>query len=239
MLIAGLQKLSLVDYPGKLAATIFLGGCNFRCPFCHNPQLLENRAGEIFLEEGQVLSFLEKRKGYLQGVVITGGEPLLNSEIIEWLKKIKDIGYEIKLDTNGSNFQILKEILEMRLANYVAMDVKAPLLAERYREVARIDESIFERVWESVKYLMDDEKRGPADYEFRTTVVPDVLGLDEIEIIAGQIKGARRYFLQQFNNSHEMLDERMREVQPYSREDLEKVLEKVKDYFEICGVRNV
>ena len=180
MRIGGLQKVTLLDYPGKVACTVFLSGCNLRCPYCHNPGLVlpeQSEGSEI--PEAEVLSFLERRKGKLDGVCITGGEPTLQLELPEFLEKLRRLGYAVKLDTNGTNPAMLKALLQERVLDYVAMDIKNS--PSRYAETCGgID--CLSRVRESAALLMD----GTVDYEFRTTV---------------WLKGARRYFLQPFADS--------------------------------------
>ena len=238
MKIAGLQKMTLIDYPGKIATTIFTQGCNFRCPFCHNPELLSNSASISLIPEDDILEFLEKRKKYLDAVCLTGGEPLLQVDILEFIKKIKDLGYLIKLDTNGSNPTLLKELVEMNLLDYVAMDIKAPLDYLAYKKVSGLDnKDLFEDVKKSVKYLLSLE--GELDYEFRTTVVPGLVKLKDIETIASQIKNAKRYSIQQFINSNELLDKRLSKMKPYQKENLELACEKAKKYVKNICLKNI
>ena len=163
MKIVGLQKLTLLDYPGRMACTVFLGGCNFRCPFCHNGQLLEN--APAVMENHELLTFLKSRKGILDGVCITGGEPSLDPQLPELLRQIKQMGYLIKLDTNGSRPDVLKSLAGEGLVNYVAMDVKNS--PECYGETVGIPELNLDKIKESIRFLMT----GAVDYELRTTVV--------------------------------------------------------------------
>ena len=163
MKIAGLQKMTLLDFPGKVACTVFLDGCNFRCPFCHNTPLLEGKA-EQYMSQEEFFEFLKKRKGILDGVCITGGEPTLQKELPEFLRKIKELGYSVKLDTNGYRPTILRNLVEEGLVDYVAMDIKN--CPSRYSETTGVDIQI-EKIEESIRYLVF----GSLDYEFRTTVV--------------------------------------------------------------------
>jgi len=239
MLSAGLQKLTLVDYPGLLAAAIFLLGCNFRCPFCHNPQLV-NGLSEDLLPWQEIMEFLKSRRKYLDGVVLSGGEPLLQLQILDLLREIKALGFKIKLDTNGSNFAGLKSALEEGLVDYVAMDIKAPLEAENYCFASGLENpELFETVKKSAEYLLHQSEGKTWDYEFRTTVVPGILTLDDLEIIAAQLHGAKRYFLQQFDNSHPMLDPKMAEIAPYSSRELLVAAQKISPHFGECKVRNI
>ena len=198
MLIKGLQKLTLLDYPTKTACTIFTGGCNFRCPFCHNASLvLDVNEGEKH-ETDEVLSFLKKRQGLLDGVCVTGGEPLLQKDIKEFLGNIKSMGYAVKLDTNGYSPEKLIEIVDEGLCDYVAMDIKN--CKEKYSLTAGIDIDI-SRIEKSVSFLMDCG----IDYEFRTTVVKEYHTLSDIEKIATWISGAKGYFLQSFVDSGDLI----------------------------------
>ncbi len=238
MLVAGWQKLTLVDYPGKLATAVFLSGCNFRCPFCHNPQLVTGSVGgEITWEE--VMEFLKRRCKYLDGVVLTGGEPLLNPEIGDWAREIKELGLAVKVDTNGSRPEVLKTLVKGEVVDYVAMDVKTALVKERYAMATGTDGMLVEKVLESADYFLKRPEDAGWDYEFRTTMVPGLVTADDLDEIGRRLRGGRRYFLQQFDNSHPMLDVAMADVRPYGAEDLKALAETMRDYFEICQVRNI
>ena len=198
MLISGLQKLTLLDYPGKVACTVFTGGCNFRCPFCHNASLvIPGRISHDSSEEA-VLSFLAKRRGILDGVAVTGGEPLIHADITEFLGKIKDMGFLVKLDTNGAFPDRLMEIVKAGLADRVAMDIKnSPELYEKTVGVS-IDMADIER---SKDFLLE----GSVEYEFRTTVVKGLHTAESIAAAAEWIKGAGEYYLQQFKDSGDLV----------------------------------
>lgn len=199
MRIGGVQKLTLLDYPGKIACSIFAPGCNFRCPYCHNAGLVEGRGLDEQPIES-VLALLEKRRGVLDGVCVTGGEPLLQDGLIDFLREIKKLGYAIKLDTNGSKPDELRETVEAGLADYVAMDIKnAP---ERYEETVgtKID---FAKIAASVEYLLSR----PTEYEFRTTATKGLCDAEAMEGIGKLIRGADRYFLQSFVDSGDLLGE--------------------------------
>ena len=199
MRIQGLQKLTLLDYPGKMACTVFLDGCNFRCPFCHNGDLALSRQTQPALTVEELLAFLRKRSGVLDGVCITGGEPLLSAGLDELLRQIRALGYQIKLDTNGSLPDRLRELTEAGLVDYVAMDIKnAP---SRYPEtvgIAGFDTAPVER---SAALLM----RGEVEYEFRTTVVGELHTEADFEEIGRWLAGAKRYFLQGFVDSGDLI----------------------------------
>lgn len=190
--IHGLQKLTLLDYPGRVACTVFLGGCNFRCPFCHNSELLDAQSAEPVMTDGELLAFLDKRRGMLEGVCITGGEPLLRGDLPQLLREIKALGYQIKLDTNGTMPEKLGELIDAGLVDYVAMDIKNDL--PRYAKTAGLDRVDAEKVRESVQLLLRDT----VDYEFRTTVVDELHDAESFRAIALLIAGAKRYFLQPF-----------------------------------------
>ncbi len=165
--IAGLQKMTLLDFPGRVACTVFTQGCNFRCPFCHNSDLLPMK-GEAYMNDLELLAFLKKRMGLLDGVCFTGGEPTMQAELPNLVKSIKDLGYAVKLDTNGTNPKMLKEMVEAGLLDYVAMDIKNS--PENYPETAGMDARLLSKVEESIAFLLE----GKVDYEFRTTVVAEL-----------------------------------------------------------------
>lgn len=189
MVIGGYVKNSFVDYPGKIACTIFTVGCNMRCWYCHNSHILENVKRVV--DQNEIIDFLSKRKGFLDGVVISGGEPTLQPDLIEFLGKIKQMGYKVKLDTNGTNFKILEQAINNNLVDYVAMDIKAPI--EKYSKITCTNNDI-----ESIKDSIDLLLESKVDYEFRTTFSPD-LTVSDIEDICKRIKGAKSYSIQKYN----------------------------------------
>ena len=191
MIIHGLQKMTLLDFPGQVACTVFLGGCEFRCPFCHNADLLDMTAPGI-MNDDELLEFLKKRKGLLDGVAFTGGEPLLRKDLPAFLARVRDIGYKIKVDTNGDHPDLLKEIVQAGLADYIAMDVKNS--PARYAETIGWESFDSAPVDESIKFLLE----GQVGYEFRTTVVRQFHDEASFEAIAQWIDGAERYELQGF-----------------------------------------
>lgn len=229
MIIKGVQKLSLIDYPGRVACTIFTFGCNFRCPYCHNPELVVDD-GTPSIPEGDVFRFLDERKGFLNGVCITGGEPSLHDDLPDFIRRVRDLGYSVKLDTNGTSPRMLRRLIGERLIDYIAMDVKAPL--EKYESVVRVKVDA-DRISESVEIV----KAFP-EHEFRTTVVPELLTKEDILAIAGWIKGARRFFIQQFKPT-KTLDKTFLEKRVYLADELEKICDEVKGFFEVCKVRNI
>lgn len=191
MKIHGLQKMTLLDFPGCVACTVFLGGCEFRCPFCHNSDLLDMNAPAV-MEDDELLQFLSKRKGLLDGVAITGGEPMLRKDLPELIRKIRDMGFRVKIDTNGNHPALLKEICTEGLADYIAMDIKNS--PERYAETVGLASFDLSNILESIEFL----KKGTVDYEFRTTVVRQFHDEDSFRKIAEMIDGAGKYFLQDF-----------------------------------------
>lgn len=195
MRIGGLQKLTLLDFPGHVACTVFLQGCNFRCPFCHNTSLI---LGTEEITQDEILRFLNTRQGLLDGVAITGGEPMLSADLPDFLRKIKALGYKTKVDTNGSFPAMLRRLIDEKLADYVAMDIKNS--PEKYAETAGAD-GMLDAVRESVSILMD----GSLPYEFRTTVVDELHEPSDFEAIGKWLAGAQRYFLQGFVDSGDIL----------------------------------
>lgn len=199
MRIGGLQKLTLLDYPGKTACIVFLQGCNFRCPYCHNSGLVIPDPEEETVTEEEFFQYLKKRQGILDGVVVTGGEPLLQKEIIPFLEKIKELGYGVKLDTNGTNPELLMEICERGLVDYVAMDIKHS--PEKYEDAVGISEVSMDGIQKSVSFLLN----GSVDYEFRTTLVKGIHTYEDMDKIAAWIQGAKRYYLQNFRDSGSLI----------------------------------
>ena len=199
MLIAGLQRLTLLDYPGKTACTVFTHGCNFRCPFCHNALLVTEKAESLISEE-EFFSFLKKRTGILDGVCITGGEPTLQKDLIAFMKKIKDMGFLLKLDTNGYRPDVLKQVLENGLADYIAADIKAS--PEKYAAATGIDSLDFSLILNSIELI---EKSG-VPHEFRTTVTNELHSEEDFEKILSLFSPDTPYFLQQFKDSGCLID---------------------------------
>lgn len=215
MEIHGIQKLTLLDYPEKVACTIFTAGCNFRCPFCHNASLVTHPDPENRIPEEEVLAFLKKRRGILDGVCVTGGEPLLQRDIEEFLVKVKEMGYQIKLDTNGSNVRRLRRLSEKKLVDYVAMDIKnAP---DKYGKTIGIPDYDLENILQSADFLL----HGDLEYEFRTTVVRQFHTRDDFAAIGRWIKGAERYYLQEFVDSGDLIG---KGISGYSRSIMEQAL---------------
>ena len=230
MRIDGLQKMTLLDFPGKVACTVFTGGCNFRCPFCHNALLVTKLPEKPDYSEDEILSFLEKRTGLLDGVAITGGEPLLNPDIADFIRKIRSMGYAVKLDTNGSFPERLKAIVGEGLVDYVAMDIKNR--KEKYAETIGLKNLDLSKIEESIEFL----KTGAVDYEFRTTVVEQFHTVEDIRAAAEWIGGAKRYFLQNFVDSGELICE---EVSGVDKETMLKMKSAAADFVPQTEIRGI
>lgn len=228
MVLRGLQKTGLLDYPGLLSCTVFTGGCNFRCPFCHNASLV--RGGGEEMSEEAFFAFLDKRKGLLDGVCVTGGEPCLHDDLPDFLRRIKERGYKVKLDTNGSRPEMLKRLLDARLVDYVAMDVKnAP---EKYPFTGGTSDGAWERVKESLGILKDSG----VPYELRTTLVKGHHTPDDLAAIGKAVAPAPLYFLQNFEDSGDVLTEGL---SGFSREELDTLLAAVLPYLPTAKLRGV
>lgn len=222
--------MTLLDFPGKVACTVFTGGCNFRCPFCHNALLVTKLPEKPDYTEDEILSFLEKRIGLLDGVAITGGEPLLNPDIGDFIRKIRDMGYAVKLDTNGSFPERLKAIVSEGLVDYVAMDIKNR--REKYAETVGLKNLDLSKIEESIDFL----KSGAVDYEFRTTVVKQFHTVEDITAAAEWISGAKRYFLQNFVDSGELICE---EVSGVDKETMLKMKSAAADFVPQTEIRGI
>ena len=235
MFISGLQKLTLLDYPGRVACTVFTGGCDFRCPFCHNASLViperleEGKTAPI--QEDEILAFLKKRIGILDGVAVTGGEPLLHRETAVFLEKVKNMGYSVKLDTNGSYPDRLKEIVRNGLADRVAMDIKSS--PSDYPAVVGIPGYDISRVEESKDFLLS----GVVEYEFRTTVVKGLHTTDSLLSAAEWIKGAKEYYLQQYKDSGDIVNSEG--LAAFSEEEMQQLADRVREIIPTVELRGV
>lgn len=221
MMIQGLQKLTLLDYPEKVACTVFTAGCNFRCPFCHNASLVTHIQAEQEIRQEEFFLFLQKRQRILDGVCVTGGEPLLQEGLEEFLSKIKGLGLSVKLDTNGSFPDRLKALVDEGLVDYIAMDIKNR--KENYGKTIGIEGYDVADVDRSVRYILE----GNVPYELRTTVVREFHQRADIEAIGRWIEGAERYYLQQFVDSGDLIQAGLR---GYGRDIMEQALGTVKKY---------
>lgn len=230
MIIGGLQKFSLIDYPGKISAILFTRGCNFRCPYCHNPELVDpQRYAEPWQEE-EFWAFLQSRTQKLDAVVVTGGEPTLQEDLQPFLEKIRKMGFLIKLDTNGSNPDVLKDLLSANLVDYIAMDIKAPL--EKYSEVTKVpvDKTDIE---ESIALI----KQSTVDHEFRTTIARNILSREDIVNIAKMLQGEKLYILQRCVPTKILDPLFLAQFEPYTHEELEQIANLTENYVLQCLVR--
>lgn len=229
MIFGGFEKFTLIDYPGKIACMVYTIGCNFRCPYCHNPELVDETV-ETRIPEADVLAFLEERQGMLEGVVITGGEPTMHGDdLLSFMKKVKDAGFLVKLDSNGTNPDVLKKAIQSGIVDYIAMDIKSPM--SKYSEtVARpVDIAAIRK---SIKLI----KASQVDYEFRTTVIKALLAPEDFDEIGLEILGAKKYFIQKFIPT-KLLNPQFRKKVTYSDEEFAGFQEKMKKYVKHCGIR--
>jgi pyruvate formate lyase activating enzyme len=237
MQISSLQKLTLIDYPGKIACSIFLFGCNLRCGFCHNPSLvIPEKENKPILKE-EVLDFLKKRRQYLDGVCITGGEPLLNSSLPGFIEQIKKLGYSVKIDTNGTNPEMISDLINRKLVDYIAMDIKT--YKEDYYPLTNTEVNM-EKIEESMKIISNSG----IEYEFRTTCIPGYHTKETIEKIGQWIvmltgKKPKKYFLQNFvKNTSGFIDDKFSNIEDMPEEDLEILKKAAECYFEKVEIRN-
>jgi pyruvate formate lyase activating enzyme len=224
MIIGGLEKLSLIDFPGYLSAIVFTKSCNFRCHFCYNPMLVfaegENELrnideGPSLIPEKDLLLFLKERIGKLEGLVISGGEPTLQPDLKEFIIKVKDLGYKVKLDTNGSNPEKLLDLINSKLLDYVAMDIKSPI--EDYEKVVNVKVDK-DKIKESIKILIN----GKVPYEFRTTLVPSLFEDGDIEKMAKDIAGAQKWYLQKFKSDPELVNNDFKGMESFTDREMEE-----------------
>lgn len=239
MIIGGLEKMTLIDYPGQLAAIIFTKGCNFRCHFCYNPLLVwsEKETDEkkyekdySLIPEDDLFLFLESRKGKIDGIVISGGEPTLHNDLPEFIKKIRALGFKIKLDTNGTNPLMLKKLLAEKLLDYIAMDLKAS--EDKYEQVTGVKIN-FSNLQKSVKMIISSN----LPHEFRTTVVPGLLALEDFEKMGVIIKGADAWYLQKFKSDVALVDRDLEKAPAFSDKEMAAMAEVGTRFVKICEVR--
>lgn len=228
--IYGFQKMTLLDYPGNIACTIFLGACNFKCPFCHNGSLVLAPEKEPVIPVEDIMKVLKKRQGILDGVCITGGEPTLSEGLRELIIRIKRMGYLVKLDTNGTRPEILRGLVEDHLLDYVAMDIKNS--KEKYAVTAGVSQVNMEKICESVEFLTS----GVVDYEFRTTIVREFHGKEELEAISQWLKGSKRYFLQTYKETDLVI---CPGFSSYSKNELEELAQIPRQTILEVGIRGV
>jgi len=228
--IGGIKKTSLLDYPDKISAIVFTQGCNFNCGYCHNPSLLTSKSKNSIYSTDAFFDFLKKRQGKLDGVVITGGEPTLQPDLKEFIKQIKSLKFLVKLDTNGSRPDIIKDLAASNLIDYIAMDIKAPL--EKYSLITevKINTSLIK---ESIDFIMTSN----IDYEFRTTVLPSLLNIEDFELIGNLIKNAKRYYLQKFIVQSEINNLNLINEENYTDKEFENIINLLKKYVKYAEVR--
>ena len=229
MIIKGLQKLTLLDFPGIMACTVFTGGCNFRCPFCHNASLVTHIDDETVSEE-EIFELLDKRTSILQGVCITGGEPTLQPGLYEFIGKIKEKGYKVKLDTNGYRPEVLKKLVEDNMVDYVAMDIKNS--KEKYGLTVGIKDFDITPIEESVEFL----KKGKVDFEFRTTIVKEFHEAQDIVAIGEWLRGTKKYFLQGYIDSGDCIENGF---EAREKAEMERFLSLVTPYIPDAQLRGV
>jgi len=228
MTFGGLEKFTLIDYPGKIACVAYTIGCNFRCPYCHNPELVDETV-EARITEKELFDFLGERTHMLEGVVITGGEPTMHEDLPAVMERIKSLGYLVKLDTNGTNPVMLHQVVEAGIVDYVAMDIKSPLRKYSATVARPVD---IEAIQSSIDFLLSS----PVEYEFRTTVIKGMQLPEDIEEIGKEIKGARRYFLQKFIPT-KILNPQFIKKTTYSDKEFEGFRKKLQNYVNYCGIR--
>lgn len=217
MKIGGLLPFSLLDYPGKIAAVVFTQGCNFRCPYCYNPELVDPERYSPLIPQAEVLGFLARRRGELEACVVTGGEPTVQGDLVDFFAQVKNMGYLTKLDTNGYLPEVIEELIKAELLDYLAMDIKAPL--ERYSDIARVpaDTAAIARSIELIK-------NSGVDYEFRTTLVQGVFSREELLQIADLVRGSRRFYFQLFRTAPDLVDRSYLEKVPPDRALIEALI---------------
>jgi pyruvate formate lyase activating enzyme len=236
MLIAGVEKLTTLDFPGHVAAVVFTPGCNFRCGFCHNPHFVDvekiRKRRDDLIPESAFFNFLEERKGLLEGVCISGGEPTLQPDLLDFCKKIKEKSFLVKVDTNGSNSKVVEELIKSGVVDYFAMDIKTS--PGRYREVAGPMVDVDEV--KKSKELIQSAATSGIPYEFRSTAIKELHTLEVFHEIGEWIKGAENYYLQNFRNKV-VLDESYKQFSGFSEKELDEIKQIMEKYVKQCGIR--
>jgi pyruvate formate lyase activating enzyme len=224
MIAGGFQKNSLIDFPGKISSVVFTKGCNFKCPYCHNPELISFEKDEFIVDTDEIFDFLKKRKGFIDAVVITGGEPCLQKDIIDFAKKIKNLGFLLKLDTNGSRPEVVEKLLKENLLDLIAMDIKT--LFNNYDDLTN-EKNMEEKLKTSVSLIMNSG----VDYYFRTTCAPPFVTKENFSEVIAQIKGAKKYVIQKFNNKKVLNPDFFQGIEAVSEKDFEQLQIKARHYF--------
>ena len=228
MQIHGLNKTTLLDYPGRVACTIFTGNCNFRCPYCHNSELVLDPSSQPVISEDEIFAFLKKRQGILDGVCVTGGEPTVQPDLLDFLKKVKEFGYPIKLDSNGYKPEVLKEAISLKLVDCIAMDIKSG--PTNYHVAAGLMSAFTDKISESINLIMNSG----IDYEFRTTVVKGIHTDFDFEEIGKWITGANKYFIQNYRDNENVM---VKGYESFTDEELEHILDIVEKYIPNAAIR--
>lgn len=231
MKIKGMIEASFLDWDGKIVTTLFVPKCNFRCPYCQNWELIEHPENFEEIDFERIKKFLLGHKGFIDGVCVTGGEPTIYEDLPEFIKKIRDMGFLVKLDTNGSKPGMIKKLIDEKLVDYIAMDMKASF--EKYDTACGVKVDV-KSIKRSIEIIMNSK----IEYEFRTTAVPDMTDESDIENIAASVKGAKKYVLQQFIPKNAM-DEKLRNITPYEKDVFEKMMEKAKKYVKNAMMRGI
>lgn len=230
MIFKGIQKTSLIDYPGNISTVLFVGGCNMRCPFCQNPDLVLRPKELPDISEEYILSFLKERRQWLDGVCITGGEPLLYEDMLDFIKKVKQLNLRVKLDTNGLNPKLLRKIIDEKIVDYIAMDIKSHI--DHYDEASGIKVDI-NKIKESVELI----KNSRIEYEFRSTIVPDFFNEEIVVNIGKWLRDSKKYALQQFRSSVSLVDKSFEGKKPYDKKNLERFKEIMEEHVQEVEIR--
>lgn len=230
MIIKGFQPTTLIDYPGKIACIVFVTSCNFRCGFCYNKKLVDDTPELNEISQEEILEFLEKRKVLLDGVVITGGEPTLHNDLPDFIAKVKDKGFSVKLDTNGTNPEMVKKLIDDKLIDYIAMDIKNS--PEKYSETTNVKVNM-EKINETIKLI----RNSGLDYEFRTTAFPRMMTKEDFLKIGEWLKGSKKYCIQQFKSMGDLIDINFLNEKMYSEPDLNEIKKLLEPYFDKIEVR--
>lgn len=233
----GLEKNSVIEWPGKVVSVAYTGRCNFRCPYCQNSDLVLEPDELPSIDGEDIIEYLVSKRKWIDGLMITGGEPTLHQSLLNFCKKVKEEGFDVGIETNGSNPKMIEKLLEEKVIDYIGMDIKAPFEGEKYSKSIGVEiEGILEKVQRCMEILRNSE----IEYEYRTTVVPEILEFKDLEKVAERVSEHEKYYLQQFNPKN-ALKERFRELEPYREEELEKFKEILakKHGLKNCEIRNI
>jgi len=230
----GFQKTSLIEWPGKIVSIVWVAGCNFRCPFCYNRDLVLKNIDLKIFEESKILEYLEENKNLIDGLMITGGEPTLQPELADFLAKVHQLELKVGIESNATHPEIIENLLKNKLVDYLAVDIKAPLEKDKYKKLTGVEIDV-EKIKKSIKLIKDSD----IEYEFRTTIIPNLLNKKDILEISQTLKGAQRYVIQQFIPQETMINHDLVEIKPYSKEELLAIEREIKDNFQECYVRGL